>query len=71
MAARRMAARRKMPPARRNLEPRLAAPDITDDALVLVLALAEGDADEEAAMRELLSASGAKKIREIPEETPA
>ena len=50
----------------RRIEPRLAAPDVTDDALVLVLALAEGDDSEETAMRELLSAAGAKKIGEEP-----
>lgn len=47
----------------RRIEPRLAAPDVTDDALVLVLALAEGDGGGEA-LRELLHAAGAKKIGE-------
>lgn len=48
----------------RRFEPRLMAPDVTDDALVLVLAL--DGSEEKAAMRELLSAAGA---RDIVEET--
>jgi hypothetical protein len=48
----------------RRVEPRLAAPDITDDALVLVLALDRGE--EETAIRELLRAAGAKEIGEEP-----
>ncbi|MBW8875891.1 MAG: DUF3341 domain-containing protein [Acidobacteria bacterium] len=61
----------------RRFEPRLAAPDITDDALVLVLALDDG---REGEARELLRAAGAREIstlretretREAPEETAA
>ncbi len=47
----------------RRSEPRLAAPDITDDALVLVLGV-DGSGEQETAMRELLSAAGARTIEE-------
>ncbi|HEX4960142.1 MAG TPA: DUF3341 domain-containing protein [Thermoanaerobaculia bacterium] len=49
----------------RRLDPRLAAPGITDDALVMVLPL-PGDPDREAALRELLRAAGASELREVP-----
>jgi hypothetical protein len=45
----------------RRVDPRLVAPDITDDALVLALALE--DRGEEAALRNLLQAAGAREIR--------
>jgi hypothetical protein len=48
----------------RRLDPRLAAPGITDDALVVVLAL---DGGREGEARELLRAAGAREIGEIDE----
>ena len=52
----------------RRVLPRMLAPDITDDALVLALAL--DDQGEEAALRNLLQAAGAHDVRkEIREGT--
>jgi hypothetical protein len=45
----------------RSANPRLVAPGITDDALVLVLAR-EDTPEREAALRELLRAAGAREI---------
>ena len=47
----------------RRVLPRLLAPGITDDGLVLALAL-DGGAERHAAMRELLRAAGALDISE-------
>jgi hypothetical protein len=47
----------------RRVLPRMLAPDITDDSLVLALAL-DGGADRQAALRELLHQAGALAIHE-------
>ncbi|HEX3554693.1 MAG TPA: DUF3341 domain-containing protein [Thermoanaerobaculia bacterium] len=55
----------------RRFEPRLAAPDVTDDALVLVLALDGDSGGREGEARELLGAAGARRISTVREETVA
>ncbi|MEA2600335.1 MAG: hypothetical protein QOF89_1327 [Acidobacteriota bacterium] len=51
----------------RRLDPRLMAPDVTDDTLVLALAL--DDREEETALRELLRVAGAHEVRKEIRET--
>ncbi|HYX25862.1 MAG TPA: DUF3341 domain-containing protein [Thermoanaerobaculia bacterium] len=51
----------------RRFEPRLAAPAVTDDALVLVLTLDGNSAEREEEAHELLRAAGAREVREIRE----
>ncbi len=53
----------------RRFQPRLVAPDVTDDALVLVVDL--DDRREEAALRDLLRAAGAREVWEQAREEAA